>query len=165
MRQKGFTLIELLVVMIIVVILTTVGVPSFRAVMADNQATSAANELLYAIQFARTEAIKRNVEVALCPSSDQTYCTLSGNWHVGWIIFEDTNGTGVRGPSEDIIRVQNVFESTVTLSGPSSIQYSVGGYLDPATASSIQASVTGSSNNKWVCLTAIGLAKVQNTSC
>lgn len=163
--RNGFTLIELMLVLAIFGIITALGVPSFRALMADNQATSAANELLYALQVARTEAVKRNVMVSMCPTSDQITCTGNGNWRVGWMIFVDDNSNGARENTDEIIRIQNAFDTTVTLTGPNAIQYAVGGYLEPASASSIQASVTGSSNNKWVCVTAVGLAKVQNTSC
>ena len=163
--NKGFTLIELMIVMVIVSILTMIAAPSFRSVMADNRATSTANELLYALQVARTEAIKRNAMVSLCPSSDQATCTGNGNWHLGWIIFLDVNTNGLRDNAEEIIRVQNAFDSTVTLAGPNAIQYATGGYLSPATLLSIQASVVDSVNNKWVCLTAIGRSQVKSTSC
>ena len=163
--RNGFTLIELMVVLVVISVLITIGVPSFRTIMADNQATSAANELLYALQVARTEAVKQNVTVSLCPSSNQATCTGNGSWHVGWIIFVDNNANGTRENTEQLIRVQNGFDATVTLAGPTAIEYATGGYLEPATMLSIQASVVGSTNNKWVCLTAVGKAQVQSTSC
>ncbi len=164
-HHHGFTIIELMVVLVVMGLLMTVGVPSFRALMADNQANNSAQEMLYALQLARAEAVKRNQMVSLCPSSDQTSCTGSGNWHVGWIMFLDTSGNGVRDSSEQIIRIQNPLDTTVTLTGPTAIQYATGGYLEPAATQSIQASATGSTNSKWVCLTAIGKAGVQSTSC
>lgn len=163
--RRGFTLIELMIVMIVMGLLITVGVPSFRALMADNQVSNSANELLYAIQLARAEAVKRNQMVSLCPSSDKLNCTANGNWHVGWIIFLDTSGNGVRDNSEVIIRVQDALDSMVTLTGPTAIQFATGGYLEPAAIKSIQASATGTTNSKWVCLTAIGKAGVQSTTC
>jgi type IV fimbrial biogenesis protein FimT len=163
--RNGFSLIELMVVLAVISILMSIGVPSFRTLMADNQITNSSNELLYALQIARTEAVKRNSMVSLCPSSDQSTCTGNGSWHVGWIIFIDTNNNGARENAEEIIRVQNALDTTVTLAGPNAIQYATGGYLSPAAMTTIQASATGSTNNKWVCLTAIGKAKVQSTSC
>lgn len=162
---QGFTLIELMVVMVVIGVLVTVGIPSFRTLMANNQVNNAANELLYAIQLARSEAIERNQMVSLCPSSDKTSCTANGNWHVGWIIFLDNAANGVRDSSEEIIRVQDALDSTVTMTGPTSIQFATGGYLEPVATKTISASATGSTNNKWVCLTAIGKAGVQSSTC
>lgn len=164
-RHYGFTIIELMVVLVVMGLLITVGVPSFRTLMADNQINNSAQEILYAIQLARAEAVKRNQMVSLCPSSDQTNCTGNGNWHVGWIIFLDASGNGVRDNSEEIIRVQNALDTMVTMTGPTAIQFATGGYLEPAATKAIQASATGSTNNKWVCLTAIGKAGVQSISC
>lgn len=164
-HHHGFTLIELMMVMFIMGVLITVGVPSFRVLMADNQVNNSANELLYAIQLARAEAVKRNQMVSLCPSSDKLNCTANGNWHVGWIIFLDTSGNGARESAEEIIRVQDALDTMVTMTGPTAIQFATGGYLEPAATKSIQASATGTTNSKWVCLTAIGKAGVQNTTC
>jgi type IV fimbrial biogenesis protein FimT len=163
--RNGFTLIELLVVLVVLGVLATMAGPSFRSILADHQASNSASELLSALQLARTEAVEQNIMISLCPSSDQVTCTGNGNWHLGWIIFADANSNGTRENTEEIIRVQNAFDSTITLTGPNSIQYATGGYLSPAATQSIQASVTGSVNNKWVCLTAIGKARVQATSC
>ena len=64
---RGFTLLELMVAIAVLAILATVGVPSFRALIQNNRVTTQANELVSALSFARTEAVKRgrNVEVVI----------------------------------------------------------------------------------------------------
>ena len=67
---RGFTLLELMVTVAVVAILATVGVPSFRDLIQNNRVTTQTNELVTALNFARTEAVKRAraVEVVI----DQT---------------------------------------------------------------------------------------------
>jgi len=69
---RGFTLLELMVAIAVLAILATVGVPSFRALIQNNRVTTQANELVSALSFARTEAVKRgrNVEVVITQLGD-----------------------------------------------------------------------------------------------
>ncbi|MCP4128174.1 MAG: prepilin-type N-terminal cleavage/methylation domain-containing protein [Gammaproteobacteria bacterium] len=56
--QTGFTLIELMLVIVILAILLTIGVPSFREIIMNNRITSSANEFATALSLARIQAIK-----------------------------------------------------------------------------------------------------------
>ncbi len=100
---KGFTLIELMVTLAVAAILLTVGVPSFRATVENNRLTTAANELVSALNLARSEAIKRGVRVTVCKSADGATCTTSGDWEQGWIVFVDLNGDGIFDDDGDTI--------------------------------------------------------------
>ena len=104
MRRKGstagFTLIELLIVVALSAIMMTLAVPSFQTMIANNRITSHTNELVMAINMARSEAVKRNVRVILCRSADPVAsppsCGGSANdWTTGWIAFAsgDANNT------------------------------------------------------------------------
>ena len=64
---RGFTLLELMVTIAVLAILATVGVPSFRDLIQNNRVTTQTNELVSALSFARTEAVKRgqSVEVVI----------------------------------------------------------------------------------------------------
>ena len=87
-RNRGFTLIELMVVLAIAAILLTVGVPSFRDLMIKNRLSGQIQEFYNAINFARSEAIKRGNFVSICKSSDGSTCGGSNvSWSSGWIIF------------------------------------------------------------------------------
>src|SRR5262245_47582960 len=66
--SAGFTLFELLLVLVIVAIILGLGSPSFTDFRRNSRLTSAANDLLIANQLARTEAIKRQTTVSICPS-------------------------------------------------------------------------------------------------
>ena len=91
-KNSGFTLIELMITLAIVAILLTVGVPSLTAFMQGNRLISSTNELVSALHVARSEAIKLNVRVSVCESSDGANCSTTGNWENGWIVFIDGYG-------------------------------------------------------------------------
>ena len=76
---RGFTLIELMVTIAVVAILTTVAVPGFRDLIRNNRVTTQTNEVVSALNFARTEAIKRgrSVTVRLQPVGDGWSATVS----------------------------------------------------------------------------------------
>ncbi len=86
----GITFVELLVTLAVVSILLAIGVPSFNDAVLSSRLTGIANDLLASVQLARSEAVKRNVPVTLCRSSNGTSCATTGGWQQGWIVADDT---------------------------------------------------------------------------
>jgi type IV fimbrial biogenesis protein FimT len=84
----GFTLIEMMVTIAIAALLFAIGVPMFRNASLGARLSAAANNLLASVQLARSEAIKRNVPVSLCASSDGATCAGGGGWEQGWIVID-----------------------------------------------------------------------------
>ena len=89
--QSGFTLVELMVVIAVLAILATIAVPGFQGIVAQNRATSAANELQATLQFARSAAIAQSLPVTVCPADfDPPECSApTTNWAGGWIVLVD----------------------------------------------------------------------------
>ena len=104
--HSGVTLVELMVTIAVASILLTVAVPSFQDAIQRNRLTSATNNFVVSIHYARTEAIKRGQNVTLCKSSSGTSCvTGTGTfWENGWIVFVDTDKDGTLDTGETLLR-------------------------------------------------------------
>lgn len=77
---SGFTLLELMVVVAVVAILATVAYPSFNSLINSNRLVGTANQILASLQHARSEAIRLNRRVAICPANaDDTACQEGGS--------------------------------------------------------------------------------------
>ena len=88
-HEGGFTLVELVITMAVLAIVLSMAVPSFKDMIANSRSTSLASELSAAVNFARSEAVKRVKRVTICPSSNGTSCLTSSDWAKGWLVFVD----------------------------------------------------------------------------
>jgi type IV fimbrial biogenesis protein FimT len=107
-RRRGHTLPELVFTMSIAIGLLGWGVPAFRDLQLNAARTREVNQFIQAVYLARSEAIKRNGVVSLCPSLDGQWCAPSGTpWQRGWLIFvnRDRDSPAVRDDGEDLLRV------------------------------------------------------------
>lgn len=107
-RHRGHTLPELVFTMAIAVGLLGWGVPTFRDAQRNASRTREVNQLVQAVHLARSEAIKRNGVVSLCPSLDGDRCAPAGTaWSRGWIVFvnSDRDSPAVRDDGEELLRV------------------------------------------------------------
>ncbi len=126
--KRGFTLIELMVTLAVLGILLTVAVPNFQTFVMNGRMASQTNDLITALNLARSEAVRRAANVTVCASSNGTSCT--GGWAAGWIVL-DAAGTP--------IRVQQALGGGSTLTGgadvASAITFTASGRTTiPATA-------------------------------
>lgn len=88
-KQTAFTLIELLVSLSVFAILVGIAMPSFQTQVANNRTLVLAEELVGAINFARTEAVKRGRAVTFCPiNTAKNGC--GSDWKNGWFVVVDT---------------------------------------------------------------------------
>ncbi len=133
--------------LIIVSILISIGAPSFVDILRNNRLTTQTNALVTSLNLARSEAIKRNVNITMCASNDQATCT-GGSWQNGWIVMDNNN------------QVLRVFEA---LDGPSTVasaintlQYTSTGFLNGGVAVSFNLCAGSGEAGRQINITATG---------
>ncbi len=97
--MHGFTMIELLVTISIAAIMLAIAVPAMSGFLMNNRLAAEASSLQADIAYARSEAVRQNTPVSLCPAAASTACSGGIDWSVGWITFVDTAGSGVFVPT------------------------------------------------------------------
>jgi type IV fimbrial biogenesis protein FimT len=153
----GFTLIEMMVTLAVAATLLSAAAPSFVALIDDNRAAGAANDVLASLQFARSEAVKRAADVTLCPSSDGAGCSDGTDWKNGWIIFVDIDGNESRDTGEVLLRVHDAVAAAVHITGPTAARFRPAGNTPATTPFAI---VAGSSTTRNICMEASGRSAV-----
>lgn len=88
-RDYGFTLIELMVTLAVAAVVLGIGIPSFNQTMRNNSSSALGSEMAGALNYARSEAIKRAKRVSICSSNDGASCLAANNWKQGWLVFVD----------------------------------------------------------------------------
>jgi type IV fimbrial biogenesis protein FimT len=112
-RQPGHTLPELVFALAIVAGVLGWAVPSFAEFRRNAERTREVNQFIQAVYLARSEAIKRNGVVSLCPSMDGERCGPAGTpWQRGWIVFVnlDRDAPAARDDDEELLRVYAPWE-------------------------------------------------------
>ena len=99
-RIRGFTIVELMVVIVIATLLAAVATPSLSTALTNQRLRNAATDLVSALMLARSEAIKRGVDVQVAPLSP-------GDWTSGWRVAsvvgdEQIERTESLGPFVDV---------------------------------------------------------------
>ncbi|WP_176760310.1 GspH/FimT family pseudopilin [Halomonas shengliensis] len=105
-NATGFTLIELLITVAVAVVLATIAVPGFQNMVKTNRLVADYNEILATLNYARSEAVKRRVDVSAVVDS-------SGPWKIS-VDASDAVGT---------LRVSEGRDARVSISGPSSVVF------------------------------------------
>ena len=155
--HAGFTLVEAAIIFVIVAILVALAGPSFRSLTLNQGIKTGAYDLFSALEFARSEAIKRNAPVTL-----KSGATADGSWTTGWRLLDASN---------NVLRSWTVSPNiTITEAGSATgITFAKDGHMSaPATTPKLQVdsavSVSGLTV-RCVQIDLIGRAKVQTGNC
>lgn len=78
-------------------ILLSIAVPNYITFIQNARLTGQANELVTALNYARSEAIKRGIRTTVCSrGATNTSCAGSNTWDTGWLVFVDCDSDGIR---------------------------------------------------------------------
>lgn len=105
-KNSGFTLLELVIVMALVAIVVSIAIPSMRTFSQNDRLITNINTMVGHLAYARSEAVKRSQQVAVCVSNDSQNavpsCT-AGNWTDGWIVYIDVDANNTFDSATDIV--------------------------------------------------------------
>jgi type IV fimbrial biogenesis protein FimT len=150
-RHRGFTLAEIMVVIAIVAMLAAVAAPTLSSLIASQRVKSAAGDLFAALMRARSESVKRNVDISVTPVT-------ASEWHQGWSMPHPTVAGSVL-DSHAAIR-------DVTITGPAAaVIYQSNGRLRGATQPQFEVSGSDTSQKRCIEIDLSGRPYQKSSAC
>ena len=144
----GFTLIELMVTVALIALLSAVAVPNFVTFRRNSELTGITNNFLGALNAARSEGMKRNLNAMVVPANNDT------DWSKGWIVFVDVDRSDNYSTSDIVILQQPAPPSYISISGngffgasPSYVRYDGSGFSRPKSSDTANATLNISRND------------------
>jgi type IV fimbrial biogenesis protein FimT len=131
-KEHGFTLLEIIVTLAIIALVMAFAIPGMGTFIKNERLTTQINALVGHLAYARSEAVLRTQQVAVCVSNDTTSCTGGNSWEDGWIVYVDVDGNGSFSGGEIILRAQPTLEGNNTLTPAiigTQVIYDYRGYL------------------------------------
>lgn len=174
-QQSGFTLLELMVSITVLGVLLAIGVPAFNEIIRNNRTSAQANELVTALNLARSEASKLGLPMTVCAANaDQTACAgpTVNDWANGWLVFSDRINTagdtaGVVDATDRILQTSHAVGAQLQLTSGNVGFVRFGARGTPTTAVTFSlrhASCTGQ-NRRRISLIATGRVNTAKVSC
>ncbi|MES9968646.1 MAG: GspH/FimT family pseudopilin [Candidatus Thiodiazotropha sp.] len=119
-KYQGYTLLELLVTLAIAAVLFAFVVPGFQSLSERNNVSTTSNELVSALLYARSEAVRIEDTVTLTPEVDGWLVTTNN----GEDIVDQTVG------NENITLAENIASNDVTYNSRGRANITAGDSID-----------------------------------
>ena len=118
--NRGYSLLNLIVTTAITMVLASIAIPSFAALMSKTVVESSSSNLQHSLALARQYAVVNHTIVQVCrmADDDQSQCHqqrgFNESWSQGWMVFGDTNRNNELDDNDKILNVtQNNTKSNV----------------------------------------------------
>ncbi|MEW8285751.1 MAG: GspH/FimT family pseudopilin [Candidatus Thiodiazotropha endolucinida] len=147
-KNQGFTLIEMMITVVIATILLTVGIPSFFNMIERNSVSSASNELVAALLYARSEAVRQEGNAIF---------TLDAN---GWTVDVDADLDGTVDATVLTYQIDNANISIAEDLDADTLTYNSRGRAVASAGDSIEISYDGTLKSR-VCINLIGRPSIK----
>ncbi len=92
--QLGFTILELMFTVAIAAVIVGIGIPNMQTVIWNNRTATQVNELVSALNLARSEAVAQGVDVYIIPN-------VGNDWTTGWRVMADSDDDRVYAEAAD----------------------------------------------------------------
>ena len=129
----GFTALEMLITMLVLAVILVIAVPSFQQMIRNQGIKTASFDLFSALEYTRSEAIKRPGNIVTLCAGDST--ANDGAWAKGWRLV-------ISPCSSDPLRTWTTASSLIIsdkAGGATSITFGKDGHvMSPATAPKLQ---------------------------
>lgn len=107
----GFTLIELMVTIAILAIASAIAIPNFQPIIENAKHRGVVSDLNSSIAFARSEAIKRGIPIAL-----RAKVAGANGLRKGWQVFvDDPANPGAFSAATELLLDQAPYDTNVTI--------------------------------------------------
>ena len=121
--HRGITFVELLLVIAILGILTAATLPVWEQLLAKIAVRSNYNLFMAHLFLARSEAIKRETAVTLCPSVDGRHCLEDHRaWAIGYVLFVNPTSKDQPTDSAQIIADHHSNNSRISIATSSHLR-------------------------------------------
>ena len=164
-RQKGFTLIELMITLVVLVIVLSLGVPSFVTWIKNNRLDTSTRSIAGALKLARSEAISRQSTISISPGTTDNL----GNWSNGAHIYTETIATGsAYATSDTLIKDIRADMSGITITDDdpnNTIAFTSTGALGAGTATTITLCQSSGKRGSTVTVNFIGRTSINTITC
>lgn len=150
-------MIELMIAIAVLAIILALGAPAFNSAIQNNRAAATANDLVTALQLARSEAVKRRQNVVVCRrNGDGDACEDGTGWAAGWLV--QSGGT--------VIQVWDTPQGAAAVTGPAAgVTFQANGLTSGAVVFSVVFPGCSGNEQRTINLAATGRVNTTRTAC
>ena len=139
-------------------VLAAIAYPTMRDGLDQQQSGAGADQLAAGLQQARSEAVRRNATVTLCPSTDGATCSAGSTWS-GWLVHGLDRNQAT--PADEVIRYTALPANAQIAGSSSGIAFRPSGLI----AAEQKLEVTSSDKKNCLTVKISGLVSIAPGAC